>query len=518
MSNRSGSTLDIRLYAVAASLLLSVYTIAWPHIPNDDAYTYVRTAEIFLQQGLQAAIAHYTWAAYSVLIALFSLTGLPLFTAALVINALCHALLVYAFVSIVQTLDDSRETVWLAALTVLVFPELNEYRYLIIRDTGYWALSVLGLWQFLLYFRDRRFSRGLLFCLALSLAVLLRAEAILYLLLTPLCLLLDGRRDSQRNRRDLWQIEATIAALGLAGCLLLQAAGIDLIVLMLELVAVYQPFLLDIIQPAEAAAIGEVLFGEYAAAFSDRYATAVIAVGLLVVLGMTVFHTISGPYFWLLVYGWWHRPWQRHNRQLLPVLAYVLINAVILLLFLYVTRYLSGRYAMLLALMVVTGVPFVVKRIIKRYRGTRWQTLAAGSLVLFFLFCAIDAYISFGKPRNWLLDAARYVNQHTDPAATVITNNPAIAWFSNRVENYDQVPRKLTECEILQAKPGDLVVVALSSQASVLVNGATVKPWLQPLAAFPPEQPQAVVYRRIDPPYQSSLTARLVTSTSCMTR
>ncbi|MEX2130582.1 MAG: hypothetical protein WD772_03780, partial [Pseudohongiellaceae bacterium] len=54
--------LDIRFYAVAASLLISVLTYLTRTTPNDDSYIYIRTAEIFLDEGVAAAIAHYQWA------------------------------------------------------------------------------------------------------------------------------------------------------------------------------------------------------------------------------------------------------------------------------------------------------------------------------------------------------------------------------------------------------------------------------------------------------------------------
>ncbi|MEQ8954049.1 MAG: hypothetical protein RL120_07925, partial [Gammaproteobacteria bacterium] len=172
---------DIRLLAVAGSLLLSVYTILLPQLPNDDAYTYIRTAEIYLQGGLAAAFDHYPWAGYSIVIAWVSQLGVSLFTAAYVLNALFFALISWAYLSVLREVDDSPEFLLVATLTILLFPELNEYRYLIIRDTGFWALALLALHQLLLYTRTVRLLHAALFCLALLLGSCLRPEAIVYL-------------------------------------------------------------------------------------------------------------------------------------------------------------------------------------------------------------------------------------------------------------------------------------------------------------------------------------------------
>ena len=116
---------DIRIYAVLASLLISTFTILVPQYANDDAYTYIRTAEIFSNDGFSAAFQHNSWATYSILISLFGLLGIKIFTAAYLVNALFFALLVFAFISIVKEIDDSESLLVFAAVSILVYPELN---------------------------------------------------------------------------------------------------------------------------------------------------------------------------------------------------------------------------------------------------------------------------------------------------------------------------------------------------------------------------------------------------------
>ena len=204
MTTYSWRQFDIRTYAVITSLVISAFVILFPDSPNDDSYTYIRTAEIFLDQGITAAYQHYSWATYSILIGLVGSSGIDLFTAAYLLNALFYAILTYAFISIVMEIDASIKVVAMAAVTVLVYPQLNEYRYFIIRDSGFWALSLLAFYQYLRFAKTAESKFAVGFCAALLLAATLRAEAMIYLLATPLALLFDNRFERpQRNRRFL---------------------------------------------------------------------------------------------------------------------------------------------------------------------------------------------------------------------------------------------------------------------------------------------------------------------------
>ena len=181
---------DIRYLAVIASLLLSGLSALNASLPNDDAYTYLRTAEIFLNDGIGAAISHYTWAGYPILIGITSLTGLSLLQAAYTLNAMFYGLLVFSYISIVRQIDNSKLTAYLGALTVLAYPELNEYRDMVIRDIGYWSLCLFAIWRFMIYRDSRQFSALATFVIVMIAAALFRAEALIYLLAIPLVLLL----------------------------------------------------------------------------------------------------------------------------------------------------------------------------------------------------------------------------------------------------------------------------------------------------------------------------------------
>jgi hypothetical protein len=501
MSSTNWQQWDIRLLTVLASLALSGFAVAFASLPNDDAYTYIRTAEIFLEQGVGAAISHYTWAGYPILIALVSLLGLSLFTSAYVLNAIFFAILAYAFISILRHLDDSNRIAWLAALTVLAYPELNEYRDMVLRDAGFWAMLLLALWRFMVFVDTRQFSHSVFFVLAMIGAMLFRAEAVIYLVAIPFALFLQSDRNTQQNRQDFLKLAGFICCVGALGFLMLLAAGINLFSLIFELLRIYQPFLISRFNPDEAitAAQATAIFGEYAGIFSRDYVSAVVAVGLSVVLVMTLFYTIGGPFFWLLAFGLMRKHIRWHRAKVAPILAVSLANLFILVVFLYTTKFLTGRYALVFGLMAATLVPFLISSIIERNRGGKWEKFVSYFLILFFFYCLIDSYVSFGKSKDWLLDAAGYVELQAESETQVLTNNHTIAYFSRQVENYDDIIRELEAQNILDAAPGTIVALEMYFEMSLLVEQESVKSSLQLLQQFPNAgQPKMSIYRRVD--------------------
>ncbi len=314
--------IDVRMIAVISSLLISIITILFPDTPNDDAYVYIKTAEIFLAEGTIAAFQHYAWASYSLLIAFVSQLGFSLFTSAFVINALFYALLVYSFLSIVKLIDDSPQVLILAALSVLLYPQLNEYRYLIIRDVGFWALSLFALWQLLLFGTNRAIVHAFAFSLALLIATSFRAEAIAYLTVVPFAVLFDSRFDKGIRRQNFLRLSGIVLTLSIASLFLLALGGMSFGSLLTDFISRYEPLVERAFNPSvtETAILGTVLFGEHATNYSQEYITAFLVMGFAAVLAANLFNGIGGPYFWLLLYGALKKYIKTEQHLIVPVI------------------------------------------------------------------------------------------------------------------------------------------------------------------------------------------------------
>ncbi|MDA1369190.1 MAG: hypothetical protein O2971_00300 [Proteobacteria bacterium] len=502
MTSYTEKQIDIRIYAVGVSLLASLFTILLPDTLNDDAYTYIKTAEIFLADGVAQAYQHYAWAGYSILMALVSKFGFSLVTSAFVINALFYALLVYSFISIVMQINDSRQVLFFAAICILLYPQLNEYRYLIIRDVGFWALALFALWQFLLYTNEQSLKHAIIFSASLVIAASFRAEAIVYLLLIPFAVLFDYRFEKSQCQKKFLVLAGIVVASLIIALLVLAMAGMSFAHLLTDFLLRYEPFVYTAFSPsaAESSELGRALFGEHAATYSQEYIFLFLAAGLLVILAANLFNGVGGPFFWLLVYGLYKKYARVDRHILVPVLFTLAISSLILFVFLYVTRYLSSRYAMLFCLLVALIIPIIVSRIVDSINARAWGSLGQRIIILFFGYLGFDSFISFGDSKDFVFETVAWIDLMPQSDIEVLTNNHAIAYYSGRVKDYDLIQRFLTESEIVTAKPDALIAVEMHYEMSELLSRETIGKLIEFQTAFPSIDDQRVaIYRRIGP-------------------
>ena len=508
-----------RFFALIGSLLIAGYVLSLGERPNDDAYTYVRVADILLHDGVPAAYAYYPWATYSVLFAHFILIDLDLFTAGRVLNALLYSLLAVSFVSLTDELirnaDPRRRSaiLFLAAVTVLLYPQLNEYRSMLIRDVGYWTFMLLGLQQLIVAVRmparsSQFWGRLLAFFVALLFAFAFRAEALGYLILTPLlfCFL----RDHIGNRRisDAMRISLALLALGVLALVGSLAAGIELFTLLSQFFATYLPFFEATFSPDELqrTELSSILFGAHAEAYSSDYLPVFLVTGFLSILVVSLTSAVGLPY--LVVIGIasirvWFGEKQRaaisladrlgvEKDALILIAGFALINLGILIGFVLITRFVSARYGMLLSLLVALLIPLLVHRALHASLSRR----VGVAVVLLFTYCLIDSFFSFGERKVYLQDSIDWV-QSNETSAPFLTNNHTLAYASERVELYDKTPRYLSRQTLLETSADTLIVIELNEQMRETMRSFVDSGEGEKVDGFPAESPRIGIYRRL---------------------
>ncbi|MEZ5490057.1 MAG: hypothetical protein R3F50_07025 [Gammaproteobacteria bacterium] len=493
-------SVDIRLLTIGASLLLSGLMVLTGWLPNEDAFTYIRTVDIFNEGGVDAAFSHYPWATYPVLIALVHNTlALEPFLAAVLVNAFFYGLLAYSFISLVAELNSSRTTLLFAAITVLVYPQLNENRLVIIRDSAYWSLALLGLWQYLRFLRNNQFRNAAAFSLAYLLAATFRAEALAFLFLLPASLLFDKRMDFHRRFLLLGMFTGSSAGFLFALTALGFLAGVDFTDLLANQLSVYFPFVQDTFFPTaeRTAEMGRIVFGDYAANFTSDYLPIFLAAGLFAVFITYLVKGIGTPFLLIMLAGGLARQWSLPRWQLIPLLTVIAVNCLIAMGFLVTTRFLSSRYVMLMSLVFVLFVPLLLNRLLSAAQAAgkekRYFWLVGSLLV----YCAIDAYVSFGANKDYLRDAGEWIAQNSGPQATLLTNNRTVAYYSERIDDYDIVPVLLTESEILQLPAGSLIAYEEDTASLGLFSRASTETAVEEIIRIGPETSrQVVIYRR----------------------
>lgn len=486
----------IRTVTLLGSILLSVLAILLNELPNSDAYTYIRTAEIAINQGMGAAFAHYQWAQFPLMMAaLHKLTGISLIGAANLINAALFALLSLSFVNIVAAITPSRRTIWLAAVCILLYPHLNEFRSYVIRDIGYLAFSLLAVYYLIVYATSLRFRFGLYFMLSCLAAALFRPEALLFLFLTPVAILAPGQLLVNLRQRAFLrlQILSVLTVLGL-GMLVALMLGLDIAAQIGVFLNIYQPFIGNLapLFGAEAPQLEQVVFGEYASQFVGDYTGIFLAAGLVAVLLSCVIDSLGLAVAPLLIYGWWKRFLSLPQPALAVLLSWIVAAGSILLMFVLVTRFTTTRYTLLLCLLLLVFVPFVIDRgwghaVSQQKRGfMRWVALLA-------VYAAVDGHFSLGASKAHLDEASEWIRSSTRVTSALITNEIHIAYQSGRVEDYELVRREMPVGTISSARPGTIIAVTPRRSFQAELDAGFANGSLRLLKEFPAERGAALL-------------------------
>ncbi len=486
---------DIRLGAVGLSLLLSLWHALLNPIPNPDGFEYVRVAAVFLEQGLGAAFALYPSATYAVLIGVLQGAGLDPFVAGQMLNAAFYALLVNVFISLVLAIRDTRRTALLAAIVVLVFPQLNEYRFYMIRDIACLALVLAGTLQLTRYARAPAWREAVLFCVCLLAAALFRAEALVYLVCSPLVLLTGAA----------WlRLQGLVVGLGVAGVIVLGLAGVDVVGTLQRIAAVYLPFVTAALQSTEEVSpIADAVFGAYAAEFSGQSLWLFMLGGMSALLLAKLAAGFGVPALLVLLYGWRTGTLPLRDPALRPLLFNAMIAFGILLGFLLLTRFLSTRYTLMFCVLLLPLLPLVLDTALERLPALPRARLLRGTALFLLLFCAVDAHISFGGSKHSLEQASAWLREQAAPGAVLLTNSNYVAYHSGMVADYDKVYRYVDPALADTAAPGTLLAMSLDRGMQQWLEERVNAGQLALLAAFPQRdgapdgQPDFAIYQRL---------------------
>ena len=474
-SSTTRASLPITPIAIAISCLFSLIVILQNPLLNDDAYKYLRAAELYMAEGAQAMLSTYGWFHYSILIAWLDrlVPGDALFAARL-LNTALYALLTWVFIRLSRELRATRHAQLFAALCILVLPLTNEMRYFLMRDAGFWVFALWSAVLLIEYRRTGRLRTALWWCLALVAAVIFRLEALLLLALAPFSLLIAGADCSRPERLQRFaRLMAVLAGVAVSVLLACYAAGFNLIESIAFAYRYYLPALADLLPgvAATGANAGAVMFT------ADNYPGDMRAIpGMAAVLFgdglafiMNLVNALSIPVATFLLYYRMRRaPLLVSGGASRVVLTYAGTCALALLLFVLTMHFLTQRYAALLALLVLCLLPAMLDDVLKDaqlHGTTRRLGLTLGFFC--FYFC-VDSLLSFGYSQQHIDEGIAWTRANLPATATLKTNNFAIAYHSDRIENYDAIERDMGEV-VLDSASGDYLILEIDRDASTLV-------------------------------------------------
>jgi len=467
-------SLSVLPLALLASLLLSIVLTQVNPLLNDDAFSYLRAAERIMQEGIAPVLQEYGWYGYSILIA-FADKVLPggLDTSAHVLNAASYLLLTGAFIGLQRESSATPRQLLLAAVVVLLFPLLNEMRHFIIRDTAYWAFSLLALLQLIRLARAPSVKQGLplalAWCGSTLLATLFRLEALLPAVIAPL-VLLTGTRPADAGTTRIAGLHALLLLyasllLGMLVALMIAlSAGIRLPELMGFAWRYYLPLLLDLggVLQNDALALNKELFSEHNFPGSDN-----LGVGLLVLMFtctasvlLNLVKALGLLITLLLLLGLRQRRYVLPRAVVAPWLGYAVPAVLALLMFQFIMHFQTQRYAALLALLLLLWLPGLLEQWWQRaeQRGTvrRFRFV----LAFFCFYFAIDSLVSFGYSKQQIEQAEQWLLHELPADAGFATNSFQLAWRSGRIADYDRIQRDAA-VTLQSATAGDYVALDL---------------------------------------------------------
>jgi len=433
--------------AATVSVLFSVIAILGDEVVNTDGVMYLRSA-LFFYSGdwVSGFAADYTkFPLYSMAIALTAhIAGLSVEHAAYAVNIFFDAASVVVFMLLVCELsnrcEDRHQLIIAAAITVLSFTQFNDYRTLIVRDHGFWFFYLSSILLFIYYWQKPNLSNALVWGGVSLMSSLFRIEGIIFLLALPVSVLLKSGNLRQRIveclRAYAVLLPCFVVALGIVlyGVLFSEDAyivGNSKEALMRGthyLSASPWEFLTQ-----KSEALSGALFTDAAAVFSKKYAfTGVIAV-LSAIFFSKIFSALTLVFTLLIIYTVYFRVVPSKPEVRICYWA-VFINLLIVLLFLVNQFFLVGRYVVPLVFILILIVPFGLC-----FMYEQWQMNTDRRSKVFWVFpvvcialfgMAVDGIVSFGPSKQYVRDAANWLNVTVPSEAVLISDNAPLLFHS----------------------------------------------------------------------------------------
>lgn len=435
---------DFRFVALLASAPLFLFSVLSSDVLNNDAFYFMRAAELVAREGIIDTLAHYGWhTGYASMLALVDrVLPVDAATAAYLLNYLCYAVLVWSFITLSMTFRNTPVVSAIAALCVLFLPNLSELRDYIIRDFGYWAFSLAGLVMLIRYHKQPGSETAALYAVCMALALVFRAETFLLLLTAPFSLFFN-RQLGGRSRLHCGLVLVAFSLLPFGLLALIAAlAGVTFTELPVHAWRNYLPFLLNFqtVLAETGNAVNEALFFEDYYPGHGALGPIIMLLAYVLAVILNILRELPPVLVLLLAWGLWLRAYQCDHQgrvAIIPACTFVVTICLYLFVFIVAMRFSTGRYAMLASLILLAFLPLCVERLLiharenGRQRRFNW---IFGVLLSFFI---IDGLISFGYSKEHIVAAGQWLATADHGETELVTNDFSVAYRSGLIPDYD---------------------------------------------------------------------------------
>lgn len=427
---------DFQIVAIIASIISSFIALAHNQPFNIDGITYLETAAAFLQGGVPHALAVYQWPFYSLFIAIISkISSLSIENSAFFLNTLLNTLTILAFIALVRELGGSRRTQLFALIVILVYPYLNHDRDNILRDFGYYAFALTSLLFFMRYLRLLNWRNAILWSFTAILASLFRIEGFVFVLLAPLALFFRSHLAWSKRFIAFSKLYALVLCVAVGGFALWWSPAHSSSVSTV-LSTLFHYFCTS---PSEILAHFKTALTQLQQTHLSpmfKATPSFLLAGLLSILLQNIVLTMGVLYVILAFHALCYRTILFDHATQLGWLAYLILTALTLVIFLLNQFFLSERYVEFLSLLLILSVPFSLSAIYSNWKQQR--ACFTGKKWVFPLIAvllgvlAINSIGHFGASKVYLKEAGAWIETNTPPTYRVFSNNVQLIYYSHR--------------------------------------------------------------------------------------
>ena len=420
----------LALIAALAAALLTLHAQWASYLVNRDGIRHLRSADAFIAGDYKLAFTIDDWPFYSFALAMIHrLSGLGTVEISYMLSVLALMTLAYLYVRIVAHFSRSTLALMFAVVIITTLPALNTWRDYIIRGHLFWFLILAGFYSYLLFNASGKRIFLLLWSITVSLAVLLRIEAIA-LFLVPLCMF-DWWRINSEKLKDMFVSYALPLLVAIVFLLFFFSNPelqdkLKLKIYLVDNLLAIPDRLRAFVQATES-------IGWDVVAYNSRdYLPVAMFAALLVIFVLTIVSVLSIVHSAVLLLWFKEQGFKsvaNNNRKLW--LVYVGVIVAYLLLFLFMKHFVASRYMLSLALITAICLPLAWEQL--WLNGLHVLRISAGlsRKLIVLLFAAVLVHVVLAHhdfQKKHIDRAASWMGQQE--RALMLTNDAHIAYFS----------------------------------------------------------------------------------------
>jgi hypothetical protein len=415
----------IRIGVALAGALLSFIAVYFDDLINADGVLYINMASAFLNGGLEETAKLHNWPAFSIMLAyIHKLTTIPLETSAYLLNGLLFALLNDTLIRISHKILPNKNQLLIAALFIICFQPINEYRDFVIRDIGYWAFIALSLYYFILYLKTPTLKIATIWQLVAIMSVLFRIEGIVILLGLPLFLFATQKPSYGLKRLLLLNYLFIISLLPIT-LMTLNSFSSHGAFNKIDAFSFYTNIDHFSAQLNDSiATIKTQILNKY----SEQYAGIILISGLLAMLAYKLIHALNLGYILLYIISWHGQKQTRKNPTRSLLYYFSILNVLILTVFVLQQYFVTTRYTV----MALISFLLLMLPILCGYLEAAWinrkrfiMTIASTILIINLADSLIQS-----NSKSYIKDAAIWAAENLPQESTILTDETIIQYYA----------------------------------------------------------------------------------------